>query len=387
MLFPRLGYAAKALRPCNRGASSMVKRACALCFLLCLCCVLAACSGGEGGGDAKKAAAPVLVMEAPLRDMPRVLRIVGNVAASATVGVKARVTGELLGVHFIEGQDVQEGQPLFTIDPRPFQASLNEAQSRLDRDIAQLNKAAEDMKRYGKLASEGYVSREAYDKAVTDAAALRATVRADEATVESARLQLSYCSITAPISGRAGAIKADRGNMIKANDDAPLLMLDTLQPVYAYFAVPEARLSEILALQREGNLAIQATPAGGTSAAGTLTFVDNAVDVRTGTIRLRGAFANENRALWPGQFVQVALSLGMDRDVVVIPAKAVQSGRNEDFVYVVGEDGKAQVRPVVMDPEEDGQVLVRKGLAKGERVVLEGQVRLAPGTPVEIRQQ
>jgi len=365
----------------------MVKRACAFWLLLFLCLALVACSGGESGGDRKRAVAPVLVMEAPLRDMPRVLRVVGNVAASATVGVKARVTGELVGVHFTEGQDVQEGQPLFTIDPRPFQASLNEAQSRLERDIAQLNKAAEDMKRYGKLVSEGYVSREAYDKAVTDAAALRATVRADEATVESARLQLSYCSITAPIKGRAGAIKADRGNMIKANDDAALLVLDNLQPVYVNFAVPEARLPEILARQRANNLAIQATPAGGESASGELTFVDNAVDVRTGTIRLRGTFANENRGLWPGQFVQVALTLGMDRDVVVIPAKAVQSGRNEDFVYIVGDDGKAQVRPVVTDPEEEGQVLVRKGLAKGDRIVLEGQVRLAPGMPVEIRQQ
>jgi len=364
----------------------MMKRACAYCVLLFFALVLASCSGGEGEGDRKRAAVPVLVMEAPLRDMPRVIRVVGNVASSATVGVKARVTGELVGVHFTEGQDVQEGQPLFTIDPRPFEAGLNEARSILERDIAQLNKAAEDMKRYGKLVSEGYVSREAYDKAVTDAAALRATVRADEATVESARLQLSYCSITAPIGGRAGAIKADKGNMIKANDDAPLLVIDNLQPVYVNFAVPEVRLSEILARQQERNLAIQAAPAGGESSSGELTFVDNAVDVRTGTIRLRGTFANENRTLWPGQFVQVALRLGTDRDVVVIPAKAVQSGRNENFVYVVDAGNKAQVRNIVTDPEDDGQVVVRKGLAKGERIVLEGQVRIAPGVPVEIRQ-
>jgi len=364
----------------------MGKRAIASVFLFVLCLALASCSG-DGDKNRKGAAAPVLVAEVTLQDMPRVLRVVGNVAASATVGVKARVTGELIGVHFTEGQDVQAGQPLFTIDPRPFQAALNEAQSRLERDIAQLNKATEDMKRYGKLASEGYVSREAYDKAVTDAAALRATVRADEAAVESARLQLSYCSITAPISGRAGAIRADRGNMIKANDDAPLLVLDTLQPVYVNFSVPEARLSEILARQRENNLSIQAVPTGGESASGVLTFVDNAVDIRTGTIRLRGVFTNENRALWPGQFVQVALMLGMDRNVVVVPAKAVQSGRNENFVYVVDADRAAQVRRIVMDPEDNGQMIVREGLAKGERVVLEGQVRLAPGTPVEIRQQ
>jgi multidrug efflux system membrane fusion protein len=153
------------------------------------------------------------------------------------------------------------------------------------------------------------------------------------------------------------------------------------------FAVPEARLSEILARQRANKLSIQATPTGGESASGELTFVDNAVDVRTGTIRLRGAFTNETRTLWPGQFVQVALMLGTDRDVVVIPAKAVQSGRNENFVYVVGPDDRAQVRRIVMDPEDDGRMIVREGLAQGERVVLEGQVRLAPGMPVEIRQR
>ena len=364
----------------------MITRATAIFSAFFLCLALAACSGDESGGR-KSATAPVLVMDVTQRDMPRVIRIVGNVASSATVGVKARVTGELVGVHFTEGQDVQEGQPLFTIDPRPFEASLNEAKSRLDRDIAQLTKAVEDMKRYGKLVSEGYVSRESYDKAVTDAAALRATVRADEAAVESARLQLSYCAIIAPISGRAGAIKADRGNMIKANDDASLLVIDNLQPVYVNFAVPEVRLSEILARQREGNLAVQATPAGGASSSGELTFVDNAVDVRAGTIRLRATFANETRTLWPGQFVQVVLSLGMDRDVVVIPAKALQSGRNENFVYVVDADNKAQVRNIVIDPEDDGQIIVRDGLARGERLVLEGQVRLAPGVAVEIRQQ
>jgi multidrug efflux system membrane fusion protein len=365
----------------------MVNHMITFCSTLLLCAFLAACSGVENEESRKSSAAPVLLMDVILCDRPRVIRVVGNVASSATVGVKARVTGELVGVHFTEGQDVQEGQPLFSIDPRPFQASLNEARSRLERDIAQLNKAVEDMKRYGKLVGEGYVSREAYDKAVTDAAALRATVRADEAAVESARLQLSYCAITAPISGRAGAIKADKGNMIKANDDAPLLIIDNLHPVYVNFAVPEARLSDILARHRENNLAIQATPSGGESSPGELTFVDNAVDVRTGTIRLRGTFANGYRMLWPGQFVQVVLRLGMDKDVVVIPAKAVQSGRNENFVYVVETDNKAQVRSIVMDPEDDGQVVVREGLAKGERIVLEGQVRLAPGVPVEIRKQ
>jgi multidrug efflux system membrane fusion protein len=346
---------------------------------------LTGCSGGESEGAGRETAAPVLLATVELRDMPRIVKVVGNVAASATVGVKARVTGELTGVHFTEGQDVVEGQPLFTIDPRPFQASLNEARSRLERDEAQLNKAVEDMRRYGKLVGEGYVSREAYDKAVTDAAALRATVKADEAAVESARLQLSYCSITAPINGRAGAIRADRGNMIKANDETPLLVIDTLEPVYVNFSVPEARLSEIMARQRPGNLIIKAAPAGGEDATGELTFVDNAVDTRTGTIRLRGTFPNNNRTLWPGQFVQVRLFVGMDREVPTVLAKAVQVGRNETFVFVVDGQNRAQLRDIVADQEENGLVLVRKGLGPGERVVVEGQVRLAPGVPVEVR--
>lgn len=360
---------------------------CSFFFISFLPLLLAACSHGEEDGAKRISAAPVMIAEVELRDMPRLIRVVGNVASSATVGVKARVTGELVAVHFTEGQDVQEGQPLFTIDQRPFQASLNEAQSRLERDIAQLKKAEEDMRRYGKLVGEGYVSREAYDKAVTDAAALRGTVKADEALVESARLQLAYCSITAPISGRAGVLRADRGNMIKSTDETPLLVIDALRPVYVNFAVPEARLSEILDRQRANTLAIQATPAGGESSSGELTFVDNAVDMRTGTIRLRGTFANDKRTLWPGQFVQVALRLGTDNDVVVVPAKAVQSGREEDFVYVVDAGNKAQIRQVVTDPEIDGQMIVRKGLARGDRIVLEGQVRLAPGVPVEIRTQ
>lgn len=317
--------------------------------------------------------------------MPRAVKVVGNVAASATVGVKARVTGELTAVLFTEGEEVKEGQPLFTIDQRPFRASLNEAQSRLDRDVAQLKKAVEDMGRYGKLVSEGYVSRESYDKAVTDAAALRATVKADEAAVESARLQLSYCFIEAPISGRAGAIKADRGNMIKANDETPLLVIDTLEPVYVNFSVPEARLTEIMTRQREGELVVTATPPGGRAASGRLTFVDNSVDMRTGTIRLRGTFENRDRALWPGQFVQVQLVLGTEKDALVVPSRAVQTGRDETFVYVIDADNKAQVRVITAEPEEDGLVIVRKGLKAGERVVLEGQVRLAAGVPVEIR--
>ncbi len=349
-----------------------------------LCLLLAACSDG-GTSAQKRNAAPVGVAAAERRDVERRLNVVGNVQASATVGVKTRVTGELLAVHFKEGDDVREGQQLFTIDPRPYEAALREAQARLAKDQAQLLKATEDMRRYGKLVGDGYISREAYDQAATDAASLRATVQADKAAVESAALQLRYCTITAPMSGRAGAIKADRGNMIKANDTDPILVIDTLEPIYVSFAVPEAHLSAILEHYAAGPVTVTAAPTGGRPVRGVLSFIDNSVDTRTGTIKLRGTFENHDRALWPGQFVQVSLSLGMLPQVVVVPARAVQAGRNESYVYVADAANTAQYRKVRVDFEADGAAVIGEGLEPGERVVVEGQVRLAPGVPLDIR--
>lgn len=337
--------------------------------------------------NARKGAspAPVSVAVAERRDMERELHVVGNVQASATVGVKTRVTGELQAVHFTEGDEVREGQKLFTIDPRPFAAALREAQGRLDKDQAQLHKALEDMRRYGKLVGDGYISREAYDQAATDAAALRATVQADKAAVENAALQLEYCTIVAPITGRAGEIKADRGNMIKANADDAMLTIDTLQPIYVSFAVPEAHLPVIQNRQRQGAVRVLATPAGGTPVEGELTFIANTVDVRTGTIKLRGSFGNAEHRLWPGQFVEVSLALGVLPQAVVVPARAVQAGRNESYVYVVDAAQKAQYRKVRVDMESAGGVVIAEGLEPGERVVIEGQVRLAPGVAVKVQ--
>lgn len=353
-------------------------------FLLFLFLCLPGCSGG-GSGPKGPPPAPVTVTEVQERDMERTLNVVGNVQASATVAIKTRVTGELQAVHFKEGDQVEAGQKLFTIDPRPFEATLREARGRLDKDRAQLAKAEDDMRRYGKLVGEGYVSREAYEQAATDAAALRATVQADKAAVENAALQLDYCTITAPISGRAGEIKSDKGNMIKANDESPILTIDTLQPIYVSFAVPEAYLSAILERQRQGMVRVSAKPAGGTPVTGELTFVANTVDTRTGTIKLRGTFANEDRALWPGQFVEVSLALGNIPGALVIPSRCVQAGRNESYVYVVDEASKAEYRKVTVDMENDGLSVISEGLKKGEKVVTEGQVRLAPGVSVTVR--
>lgn len=344
--------------------------------------LLAACSGEEGktGGPPP---APVHVRPVARADVPRLLHVVGNVRASATVGVKPRVTGEIQEIHFREGQDVREGQPLISIDPRPFEAALREKRGLLAKSQAQLNKASDDVRRYGRLVGGGYVSREAYEQTATEAAALKATVQSDKAAVESAALDLSYCTVTAPISGRVGALNVDKGNMVKTTDDTPVVTIDTLSPIYVNFSVPEAHLPAILERMRQG-VPIRATPAGGTVESGLLTLVDNTVDTRTGTIRLRGLFENSDRRLWPGQFVQVELPLGVAQQALTVPSRAVQSGREESYVYLVGKDDRAVYRKVRVLFEHQGVSVVEGELAEGDRVVVDGQVRLAPGLAVQV---
>jgi multidrug efflux system membrane fusion protein len=353
-----------------------------LLFLLVLT-PLPSCSGS---GDNKAGAPPAPVRVAAVRraDVPRMLYAVGNVRASAAVEVKSRVTGEIQRVHFTEGQDVTEGQPLITIDPRPFEAILRERSGILAKDQAQLNKAEDDMRRYSQLAGGGYVSREAYDKTVTDVAALRATVQADEASVESAELDLSYCTITAPIDGRVGPLNVDKGNMVKNTDVTPIVTIDTLLPIYVIFSVPEARLPLIQERMREGPVEVAATPTGGTAESGVLTLIDNTVDTRTGTIRLRANFDNQDRRLWPGQFVQVEMPLGIAVNALTVPGRSVQSGREESYVYVVDRDNKAAYRKVAPLFEYRDQSVIEGDVAEGDNVVIEGQVRLAPGLPVQV---
>lgn len=353
-------------------------------YLICTVCLLTACSSDKNSG-AGRPPAPVTVVKAEQQNIERKLNVVGNVLPSATVSVRTRVTGELVQVHFKEGDTVTEGQTLFTIDPRPYAATLREAEARVAKDLAQLRKAEEDMSRYGKLVNEGYISRSAYDQSTTDAAALRATVNADKAAAESAALQLAYCTITAPITGRAGAIKADKGNMIKANADEGILTIDALEPVYVLFAVPESHLPAIVERQKHTEIAVVVTPTGGKAVSGKLTFIDNTVDTRTGTIKLRGTFTNTDKGLWPGQFVQVSLTLGNLSDVVIVPSRAVQTGRNESYVYIVDADKKAQYRQVKVSLDSEGKSVISEGLSAGETVVVDGQVRLAPNVPVEIR--
>ena len=328
--------------------------------------------------------APVRIEAVARADVPRLLHAVGNVRASSSVGVKPRVTGEIQQVHFTEGQDVREGDPLITIDPRPFEATLRERKGQLAKSQAQLAKALDDMGRYGKLVGGGFVSRDAYEKTATDAAALRATVQSDKASVESATLDLSYCTVTAPISGRVGALGVDKGNMVKAADSTVVVSIDTLTPIYVGFSVPEVHLPVIMEQMAQDRVQVSATPAGGKPETGQLTLVDNSVDTRTGTIRLRATFVNAQRRLWPGQFVQVELPLGIATKALTAPTRAVQSGRDESYVYVVDKDSRASYRKVQPLFEHGDRTVLEGEIAEGDNIVVDGQVRLAPGLLVKI---
>jgi multidrug efflux system membrane fusion protein len=309
------------------------------------------------------------------------------VEASARVVIKAQVAGELTGVHFQEGQFVNRGDLLFTIDPRPFEARLKQAEANLARSRAQLQNARKQVERYGSVVQKGYVAEDQYDQVVVSSAALDATVRADEAAVEMARLELKYAAIRSPISGSTGDLKLDAGNVIKANDnDQPMVTIHQVSPVHVVFSVPEQNLPEIRQHMARGKLEVLATPPGdaGGPIKGELTFVDNQVDSTTGTIQLKGAFPNEDRRLWPGQFVSVVLTLSQERGMVVVPTQSVQTGQEGAYVYVVKPDMTVDYRLLELGRTIDQEVVVKKGLGSGEKVVTEGQLRLAPGVLVKV---
>jgi len=339
--------------------------------------------GGKGGGKA-----PVSVGLTRRADFPVEIKAVGTVEASATVDIKSRVGGELTRVHFTEGQEVKKGDMLFTIDPRPLQANLSEAQAKLERDRALLTKASEDYRRYQDLERQKIVSREQYEQVFSAVSALRATVRADEATVESARVQLEYSAIRSPIDGRVGRLLQHMGNMIKANDDNPMVTVVQMEPVYVAFALPEERLTGVLSAMRAGDVAVLAEPAESTEVEkGKLFFVDNLVDRKTGTITLKAEFANKNRMLWPGRFVAVSIRLGMVRDAVIAPSRAVQTGLEGQYVWVIDDKNQASLRKVTTGISSEQETVILSGLSENERVVVDGHLRITPGATVEIREE
>jgi membrane fusion protein, multidrug efflux system len=357
--------------------------------------LLAAISGGCSGGEESAApvpheagqAVPVTVGTVVRKTVPVQIEAVGKVEPFSTVEIRARVGGELTAVTFGEGQEVEKGQLLFTIDPRPFQAALDQAQAALARDRAVAANSAADLKRYGDLVQKEFVTREQYDKIAADVQSGEATVHADEAAVEAARLQLGYCSIRAPIAGRTGSLLVHAGNLVTANAADPLVVIHQIRPIYVSFAVPESQLPEITRRQKQERLAVTASPEeAGPLHRGELTFIDNQIDRTTGTIVLKATFPNEDRALWPGQFTKVRLTLSQQKGAIVAPVQAVQTGQAGQFVFVVRADQTVESRPVQVARTEGGDAVVSSGLTPGETVVTDGQLRLAPGVKIQARE-
>ncbi|MCG6972321.1 MAG: efflux RND transporter periplasmic adaptor subunit [Desulfobacterales bacterium] len=349
--------------------------------------MLAGCSGNAENNQGPKPA-PVTAHIALKKDVPVVLKAIGTVEPHNTVAVRARVAGEITRIAFKEGQDVSQGDLLFTIDPRPYQAALEGALAELDRDNARLKSAKEDVRRYAELVKKDYVTSQAYDQTIANADALKATVAADQAAVQSARVNLDYCTVRAPITGRTGNLLVKLGNVIKA-EDQPVVTINQITPINVSFSVPEEYLADIRRYAADGTLDVEAAfpDQKVPNFRGELSFINNTVDGSTGTILLKATFPNPDKTLWPGQFVNVILRLATSRSAVVVPSQAVQRGQQGDYVYVVKGDMSVDSRTVKLGQRLDGETVIRKGIEAGEQVVTDGQLRLFPGAKVALMNQ
>ena len=372
-------------------------------------------AGGRGGG--RGGTVPVVTAHVVSKAVPVTIPAVGTAEPLATVQVRAQVAGQLSAIHFAEGQDVRAGAPLFTLDARPFEAALQQAQAVLARDTAQAKNAQSQRARYEDLFKRGLIARDQYETQFATSAALDSTLAADQAQIENARLNLQYTRIVAPISGRTGALNVHQGDLVRANDTTPLVVINQVAPIYVTFSVPGRYLPEIRRHQSQQPLQIAAriqaggtpgaqqaappqlasAPSGtdGTSAsasggsgftptteAGAVSFIDNSVDPTTGTIKMKGTFANADHALWPGLFVQVTLVLRTDPKAIVVPAAAVQASQAGQFVFVVKPDRSVEVRNVTVERQEGEEMVIAQGLTAGEEVVTDGQLRLTAGARV-----
>jgi multidrug efflux system membrane fusion protein len=359
--------------------------------LLVVAVVLFAYFGTEIRANERKApkgspAIPVSVAQVTQEAVPFRLQAIGNVEAYSTVAVKARVDGQIVEVGFKEGEEARKGQVLFKIDPRPFEAAMRQAEANALRDAAARDQARSQEKRYQELLEKNFVSKEAYAQIRTNAAVAEATAGASLAALDNARLNLEYGTIRAPIEGYAGKIQIQMGNLVRANDVNPLVVINQVRPIYVNFSVPEQRLAEVREHMASRQVAVEALAPGSDHAAasGTLIFVDNAVDPSTGTIRMRARFPNKENLLWPGQFVNVSVRLFEQADAITIPSRAVQTGPEGQYVYVVDRSMVVDVRRITVQRTEGERAIVASGLAKGEQVVTQGQLRLGPKTRVQI---
>ncbi|MEX2043894.1 MAG: efflux RND transporter periplasmic adaptor subunit, partial [Opitutus sp.] len=303
-----------------------------------------------------------------------------------TTAVRSQVNGTLLKIAIEEGQDVREGDLLFEIDPRPFQNALQTAQADHKKALVQLENARAQVARYGSLSAGQMVSKEQFERIQDEARALEAELLAAESRVANATLQLEYCSIRAQLAGRTGNIDVDEGDLVRANEPAALLTINQVSPVNVTFGVPQQYLAAINRYRAERTLSVQVVPPGADEppALGELSFVDNTVDAATGTIRLKARFANDNHRLWPGQFATVTVTLA-EPEVLVVPAPAVQNAQDGQHVFVVTADNVAELRPVLIERTFGNDAVVVSGLSEGETVVVDGQLRVVPGQPVDIK--
>jgi len=393
----------------------MIRRLSVVVWIAAAAMLLAGCSDNAAGKPrVQQPPVPVTVGEVLEKTIPVQLTAVGNAMAYTTVGIKSQINGQLVEVRFKEGQDVRKGDLLFVIDPRPFEAALRQteaalnqrqaevrqAQAAVERDTAQLENSKVQERRYRELVAKELIAREQYDTLNTNMAAMQATVEADRAAVENAkaalqaaqanvdnaRLQLAYTTIYAPIDGRTGNLLVQNGNVLKANDDNPIVVINQVHPIYVSFAVPEQYLVDIKKYRALGPLRVAARPPRQqeTLATGELTFVNNAVDQTTGTIQLKGTFANESNTLWPGQFVDVAMTI-TSRTAIVVPSQSIQPGQQGPYVFIVKPDQTVESRQVTPGVRLGAETIVEKGVKAGERVVTDGQLRLVPGARIEAR--
>jgi multidrug efflux system membrane fusion protein len=402
------------------------------------------CSSQSNGQNGIPKAVPVVADSVTQKSVPVQLRAIGNVEAFSTVSVKSLVGGEVVSVNFVEGQEVRKGDLLFTIDPRPLEAAVKQAEANLAKDLGQVKQAeanlAKDLaqvkqaeanlardiaqaknanvqaERYKSLAEKQVVAQQQYDQYRTNAEALEATlladraaidnataaarasqeaienakaaVQADRAVLENARVQRGYCSICSPIDGRTGNLLIHQGNIVKANDTPSLVIINQISPIYVTFSLPEKNLSQIKEYMAKGKPKMEAIKPNSDdkpAEQGVLGFIDNAVDSTTGTIQLKGTFLNKEKRLWPGEFVKVVLTLATQSDAIVVPTNAIQTGQQGQYVFVVKPDLTVESRPVVVERTLGHETIIGKGLNPGETVVTDGQLQLVAGTKVEIK--
>ena len=329
---------------------------------------------------------PVTIARATVANVPTMLQAIGSVQAVATVQVKSLVGGELKTVNFKQGDDVTKGQILFTMDPQPFQAALAQSQANLARDLATDTQARAEAKRYADLAKQGIVSVEQNDQLQAAASADDSVVLADRAAVQTAQLNLSYCTIRSPIDGRTGSLLVQAGNMVQANNTV-LVTINQIAPIYVSFSVPEQYLLELKRFDAAHPLQVKAQAQGDPDLeTGNLSFINNSIDSSTGTIQLMGTFPNQERRLWPGEYVDTTVTLAVADNATVVPSTAVQTGPDNLYVYILQPNSTVQERAVETGVTTNGLTVITKGIAPGEPVITDGQLALTPGARVLVRQ-